>query len=110
MGYTLLLAFLIFVLTNYYLEKKEQKMLNNYFTTTAIVLEIHQPQVIHDSYSGTFQYEVGGKIYKFTEVGNFSFLKLGDTVEIKYAKENHAIAKVIDKFYMSKYRNLKNSF
>ena len=110
LGYAILGTFLIFFLINLYLEERENKMLTEYYKTTAIVIEIHKPEVIHDAYSGTFQYKIKSKTYKFTQVGNYTLLKLGDTVEIKYATKDPSVVKVIDKFYMKKYRHLKNSF
>lgn len=86
------------------MEEKEIKMLKKNYKTTAIVIEIHQPEVIHDSYSGTFQYKIKNKIYKFTQIGNYTLLKLGDTVLIEYAVKDNSIARVIDKNYMRKFK------
>lgn len=110
LGYAFLGAFLIFFLIQWYLENRENRLLKKYYKTLAIVLEVHKPEVIHGSHTGTFQYKVEGKVYVFTQIGDYTLLKLGDTVEIKYATEDPSVAKVSDKFYMEKYHHLKNSF
>lgn len=108
-GYALLWSFFIFLIIRWYIEAREDELLKKYFKSTAVITEIHKPEVIHDSYSGTFQYKIKNKTYEFTQIGNYTLLKLGDTVEIKYAMGDYSIARVTEKYYMEKYRRLKNN-
>jgi hypothetical protein len=47
------------------------------------------------------------KKIQFDYIGDFSFLKIGDTVLIEYAKDDPTVAKVKDRYYMKKYNYLK---
>jgi hypothetical protein len=54
-----------------------------------------------------FIYYVNGKKYGSNESGDYTFMKIGDTILIEYAVKDNSVARVVDKFYMKKYRRLK---
>lgn len=54
-----------------------------------------------------FYYFVNGNRYENNDNGDFNFMKLGDTILIEYAIEDHSIARVADKYYMKKYKYLQ---
>jgi len=107
-GYGIIAFFLLIFLFKWFLESRENRLLENYVVTKAVVLEIHKPETIHGSYSGLFKYRIRNKTYQFKEIGDFTMLRIGDTIEIKYAFEDYSVAKVFDKYDMKKYRHLKN--
>lgn len=54
-----------------------------------------------------FRYKVGNDFFEFKESGDYSQFRLGDSVLIEYAIEDYSIARVIDPFYMQKYKHLQ---
>ena len=98
----LLIGSFLIIRNNY-----EEKTLLNSRKTTGVLIKKKDGKAVHGTACGTFEYYVAGKKYKFTEGGNYSFINIGDTVLIKYAKKNKSIATVIDKYYMKKYKYLK---
>jgi hypothetical protein len=57
--------------------------------------------------NAVFTYKVKDKIYEFNQIGNYTNFKKGDTVLIEYAIEDPSVARVVDKYYMQKYKHLK---
>ena len=51
-----------------------------------------------------FIFYVKNKQMKLQIIGEYKFLKKGDTVLIKYSNEDPSVAKVIDFYYMKKYK------
>lgn len=56
---------------------------------------------------GIFIFFVKNKKYIIRHKGDFSHLKKGVTVLIEYAIEDPSVARVVDKYYMQKYKHLK---
>lgn len=54
-----------------------------------------------------FYYFVNGTKYQNNDNGNFNFMKVGDTILIEYAVVNNSVSRVIDKYYMQKYKHLQ---
>ena len=44
---------------------------------------------------GYFKYKVNEKTYEFWELGDFSYLDIGDSTQIEYSISDNNIAKVI---------------
>lgn len=59
---------------------------------------------VHGSPSINVKYKVGNVSYLLKERGSFSELKIGDTVLVEYAVKDNSVARVIDKYYMQKYK------
>lgn len=53
------------------------------------------------------RYKVGNDFFEFKEAGDYSQFRLGDSVLIEYAMYDHSIARVVDPFYMQKYKYLQ---
>jgi hypothetical protein len=100
-----LVCFIFIGLTyNIYNDHKRQKLFQNSKNTIGILIEeSHSSQKFLVGY---FYYYVGKKKFKIREKQNFSHLKKGDTVLIRYAVEDPSVARVIDKYYMQKYKHL----
>lgn len=99
--------FLLYPLAQYLIESNNNKLLKSAIKTKAIIVEIHTSKGIHGSYYGIFNYSISNRLYSFKELGDFSKLKLKDTVLIEYAIQDHSVAHVIDRYYMPKYKWLK---
>ena len=72
-------------------------------STTAILVRIKETAVKSPA-SGFFKYKVKNKNYIFNENRDFSSMKIGDTLLIKYSLKNPSVARVVDKCYMQKYK------
>lgn len=74
-------------------------------TTLAILIEEH-----HGSErfrNGRFYFFVNKERFEIKEFRNFKELTKGDTVLIEYSVEDPSVARVVDKYYMKRYRHLK---
>lgn len=79
--------------------KKQQKETTE---TVAFYIEnIHMKNIGPTSY---YYYFVEGKRYDGYFRDTDKFLEKGDTILIKYSKENPSLSEVIDKYYMQKGR------
>ena len=96
----------LFMIFHYVREMRDERALEHSRDTTAIITKIKVGGGKSPA-SGHFSYRVGSKEYVFSESGRFQFAKIGDTVLIKYAIEDHSVARVKDKYYMKKYHSLK---
>jgi len=85
----------------------DTKLLENSIITNAIIIEIRTGEAVKSIPTVTYSYNVKGKIYKYEENRNINDLRIGDTLLIEYAVEDHSVARVIDKYYMQKYKYLK---
>ena len=74
----------------------------------SILIKIHYNDAVHGSAYGILRYEVDNKEYTCKDLGDYRMMKIGDTVLIKYAVEDHSVAQVVDKHYMKKYKNIKS--
>lgn len=100
------LVFLVYLTYRSIKEYREDKALGNSITTVGILIDIHTPQGVNGSYYGIIEYVVTDKHYEAKLLNDFSMLKLGDTVQIEYAVEDHSIARLVDRYYMKKNRHL----
>ncbi|MCE2743321.1 MAG: hypothetical protein LW701_07125 [Fluviicola sp.] len=101
-----ILAILIFfsIIINILIDKNKQKLLEKAYTIKGILIEKY-PEGKNPT--GTFEFHLKNKKIQFDYIGDFSFLKIGDTVLIEYAKDDPTVAKVKDRYYMKKYNYLK---
>lgn len=86
----------------------EERLLKTSETTKAILKRIEINTTPKSGYSGgVFEYDLNGHNIEFSDKGNFRMLRIGDTVLIKYSIEDPSVARVIDKYYMEKYKSKK---
>lgn len=102
----ILVLMMIFVFIDFYQENKNEKLLENSRIATAILIK-KKARAVKSPKSGRFVYRVQGKEYEFSQPGDYLFMNIGDSVLIKYAVEDHSVARVIDKYYMRKYHYLR---
>mgnify|MGYP000940153412 CR=1 FL=1 len=76
-------------------------------TLIAIITDITSGTGVRQAPDAKFYYFVKNKKYENHTNGNFNFMEVGDTVLIEYAIEDHSVARVVDKYYMKKYKYLK---
>jgi hypothetical protein len=96
-----------FIVYTFIREKKDNQLLEKSIKHFAILIEIDGGNT-HSPSSGDFKYKIDSKEYEFNQSGDYSFMQVGDTVLIEYAIKDHSVARVIDKYYMQKYKHLKN--
>lgn len=100
-------TFIVLVLCyQFYRESYESKVLEQNNQTFGFLSSCKHGSSRFPS-TGTIKYNVKGRNYDFTCDGDFSFMKLGDTILIEYATKDHSVARLIDKYYMKKYWHLK---
>jgi len=99
-------VFLIFLVLfiNMLNEDRNQKLLNHSKTVRGIMK--FQDHASLKYTFGIFIFYVNHKKYEIRSVGDFSFLKPGDTVLIKYAINKPSVAIISDRYYMRKYKKL----
>ena len=103
-GLAIIISIGVFLIIRNY---RDSKLLLNYNKTIGILIEIEEGKGVHQTAYGKFKYNEKNNEISFTQSGDFSFMKLGDTVLIRYDKENNKVAEVLDKYYMKKYKKLK---
>lgn len=108
---SLFIVCLLVVFLQAFLKQKHREMLDRSGRKKLAVLsEIHTKQgEKYGSYFCMFTFSVGDKNYECKQTGNYTKLKIGDTVLIEYAAENPSVARVIDKYYMKKHHHLRKS-
>lgn len=79
---------------------------NNSKTFGILVYSYHATAVRSISY-GVFIFRTQKQRIKIKIVGDYSKLKLGDTVLMEYAVKDPSVARVTDKYYMKEYKHLK---
>ncbi|HRO75734.1 MAG TPA: hypothetical protein PLP27_06280 [Crocinitomicaceae bacterium] len=100
---------MVFTIYSLFRDRKENQLLEYSRTTTAILIKVSQGSPKSPS-SGHFKYTIKGKEYKFSQSGDYyKDMNIGDTVFIKYAIEAPSVARVIDRYYMQKYKHLKKN-
>lgn len=104
----LLIGFAVLLsLYNLILTKKKDEKLEIGNEVYGIIISIDSAPV-HGSPSSKIEYKVENVKYILVEDGNFFSMDVGDTVLVKYSIEDHSVARVTDKYYMKKYKDLKN--
>ncbi|MNJ86056.1 hypothetical protein D3C87_35390 [compost metagenome] len=93
----------IFIMYTFLKEKRDDRLLENSVEHFAILIEINGGNA-HSPSSGDFKYKVNNEEYEFNQSGDYKFMQVGDTVLIEYAVEDHSVARVVDKYYMNKYK------
>lgn len=84
--------------------RKERLLQKSKYTTGILIKEYHNSLRF---LNGDFYFYVGKIRYQITDFKDFSHLIKGDTVLIEYAIEDPSVARVVDKYYMQKYKHLK---
>lgn len=105
-NYLILLLVLIVVFSlirNWYLDSQLAKGTKQ---TIGIITDINSGTGVRQIASVDYYYLVEGKKYSGSDNGKFNFMKIGDTLLIEYAKEDKSVSKVVDKYYMKKYKHL----
>ncbi len=88
---------------NFYTENRHNKLLFKNFKKTFAIYDDYNNSVKGKSFSN-FYFYLKNKRIKFEEEGIYDFLKLGDTVLIKYSIEDPNVAGVINFCYMKKHK------
>lgn len=96
----------IFIIYTFLKEKKDDKLLENNIEHFAILIKINEGNT-HAPSSGDFKYKIKNKEYEFNQSGDYKFMQVGDTVLVEYAVEDNSVARVVDKYYMQKYKKMK---
>ena len=85
----------------------DTRLLENSVITNAIIVKIRTGEAVKSIPTATYSYKVKGINYEYEECRNFNDLRIGDTILIEYAVEDHSVARVVDKYFMQKYKHLK---
>jgi hypothetical protein len=72
--------------------------------TIAFIINIDDGSAVHSTSNGDFEFKIKNKKYTFNDSGDYTFLKIGDSVLIEYSLKDPSVARVIDKCYMQKYK------
>ena len=103
-GFIMLFIFLGLMFNLLYDRYKEDMLKNSKEVFGVLIKESHSS---NNFIYGDFYYYAGKKKHILSYTGDFSYLKKGDTVLVRYALEDPSIAKVSDRYFMKKYRYLK---
>ncbi|OJX38802.1 hypothetical protein [uncultured Flavobacterium sp.] len=95
------LILLIIILSQISNHDYEKQMENTSETKAFYIKNFHVKNFGPTSY---YYYYVDHHKYQGSFYDTDTFLKKGDTILIKYSKENPSLSEVVDKYYMQKYR------
>jgi hypothetical protein len=101
-----LLFAVLLALYSFFSDLRKEKLLENSKNTFGIIKVIDKGSVRGTPFC-KFEYKVEKEFFNSKEYGEFSNLSLNDTVLIKYSVDDPSVARVVDKYYMKKYRHLK---
>lgn len=104
-GFLWLFLFCALMFNLLYDHYKEDMLKNSKEVFGVLIKESHSS---NNFTYGDFYYYAGKKKHILSYTGDFSYLKKGDTVLIRYAREDPSIAVVSDRYFMKKYWYLKN--
>lgn len=96
----------VWLVFKFFNDQNKDALLKNSKTDYAIIKMIYHGG-IKNPRNADFEYSIKGKRYNFNQPGNYDAYKIGDTILIEYAVEDHSVARVVDKYYMQKYKYLK---
>jgi len=99
-----IVLYCIFVINIFYQNHKEELLENSKIVTGKLISEEHSSQKF---INGRFTYFVNKKKYCLRYTGDFSYMNIGDSVLIEYAIQDPSIARVVDRYFMKKYRYLR---
>lgn len=94
------------VITRYVKNIRQDNLLEDSKQTTAIFYESNF--VYRTGYISHFKYKVNGKKYELNQPMKITSLEKGDTVLIEYSIKDPSVAKVVDLYYMEKYKHLRD--
>jgi glucose uptake protein GlcU len=95
------------VIARYVKNTRQENLLENSKQTIAI---FHESNFVYRTgYISHFKYEVKGKKYHLDQPMKITTLEKGDTVLIEYSIKDPSVAKVVDLYYMEKYKHLRDS-
>lgn len=98
----ILIAFVIIFGISLYFQNERERKLKNTRQTKAIIT--YRSKHLPKSGGANITYSVNGKIFNTGIICDCRDLNLNDTVLIKYAVEDPELVKLVDKYYMKKYR------
>ena len=108
-GKATLLFILGVVLVRFILDKRSEKLLENSSNTLNIFAYYQGSSFVRSSgWTSGFKYELNGREYYLGTRGKINFLEKGDTVLIEYSIKDPSVAKVVDLYYMEKYKHLRD--
>lgn len=96
----------LWLVFKFFSNQNKDTLLKNSKTDYALIKKIYHGGVKNPR-NADFEYSVNGKQYEFNQPGDYDAFKLGDTILIEYAVADHSVARVVDKYYMQKYKHLK---
>lgn len=100
-----ILMLIIFIYRFYRNDYKEEMLLNTN-SAFGIVTKIKGSGYRSPAYCD-YRYNINNRDYEGSTHGKYPYLKIGDTVEIKYSIKDNSISTLTNSYYMSKYRDLK---
>jgi len=98
--WTIVLIILVLVIANYFFEKRKDSLMLKSKKTLGIVTHISKTSkgpII------SYRYIVKGQKY-ISDYHGGSFIKVSDTIKIKYSVKDPSLSKVISFCYMQKYK------
>jgi hypothetical protein len=101
--FVVLIIFLMALFYRIFENYRDKKLLLSSAKEIGILTQIHFGAVKSPK-SGNFIYKVKGVKYSLEDTGDFTFMKIGDTVLIEYSLKDPSVARVVDKCYMQKYK------
>ena len=99
--WTIVLVILVLIIANYFFEKRKESLLLNTKNNLAIVTSITQTS---KGPTVSYSYTVDGQKY-ISDYHGGSFIKVLDTIKIKYSIKDPSLSKVINFCYMKKYKD-----
>lgn len=96
---------LIIFFSTLFNRRNKIKMENTIITEAFYIDNVH---IKNNGPISSYYYSVENKRYENGFYDTDKFLQKGDTILIKYSKEDPSLSEVVDKYYMQKYKHLKN--
>lgn len=95
------------VIARYVKNTRQENLLEDSQQTIAIFYS--SSYVRSTGYMSHFEYVAKGKKYNLRQPMKITSLEKGDTVLIEYSIKDPSVAKVVDLYYMEKYKHLRDS-
>lgn len=107
--FSLLFLFILGVIfVRFILDKRSEKLLEDSSNTLTFAYYQGSSFVRSSSWASGFKYELNGREYYLRTRGKINFLEKGDTVLIEYSIKDPSVAKVVDLYYVEKYKHLRD--
>ncbi len=98
----------ISLIISFFQDRNKDILLENKSKTFGILVYSYHATAVRSISYGIFVFRIKKKRVKLKICGDYSKLKLGDTVLMEYAKKDPSVARVVDKYYMKKHKYLKD--